>query len=280
MGVGLREESFSPISLRLPAETATVTTYESNMPNTDNCDTEAAQAALLELIKVNQDFRERKNLRNKAKEESAVMKKCESQAETTSPAATVTPPQTIKSTSTVSSTFGDSDAMFSDDDSLLLRYCEESGEVGDTTADLGHKARLSSPPAIEAPAAPRSPENIQGGFESDDSFEFFMSQVDETEVMTTQVTASVHKVDEDKKRPLETFDTNLLGGRSPNSRASKRYKSNDESYGSYRKGSTSLRRIQSSPVIPAEPSQPRLCTQEEIELKKAEAKRRLRKGPK
>lgn len=149
--------------------------------------------------------------------------------------------------------FGDDD-----DDSLLLRCTQEMEE------EISSRARTECKENLKQDGDP--------GFESDDSLELIMSQMDETEFISEKpVKAGSPRKESELKRPLESWNNN--GSQSPTlARSIKRFKSSDD--GIPRKP-IPLRRIQSSPVIPANSGSAALrCSQAEIERKKLEARRR------
>ena len=153
---------------------------------------------------------------------------------------------------------------FSDDDSLLVRCTQEAEGI------------------IPLPVTPRTStlknnlkENLltkcELDFESDDSMDIMMSQIDEKELVARNSPTS-REQESDSKRPLEPLNSNAMT--SPSfSRSIKRFKSSDD--GISPKTSSSLRRVHSSPVIPKETAAARRrCTLVEIERKKHEAKRK------
>ena len=138
----------------------------------------------------------------------------------------------------------DNDSMrFSDDDSLLAR-CAEEVELSQGFA--------STPNMNEA-----AKENLTDGFDSDDSTDMLMSQLDEHEMIAERASTPAHK------EPLGPWNI------SPN--VPRRYKSgNDRTLPKPAPSATAIRRIQSSPVVPMS----RKCDKTEIQKKREEAKRR------
>jgi len=134
--------------------------------------------------------------------------------------------------------------LFSDDDSLLLQATQPTTT---DTVSVGPKAK-----------------NDEVNFESDDSFDIIMSQMDESEILGGQTS----KVEDADAQDCWTWAPDPGGS----SRSTKRFKSNDDR-GRRVAGGTPLRRIQSSPTIPSR-SSGKLCSQLEIEHKRLEAKRR------
>jgi len=258
MGVGVRQEESSPIQLILPVKAATPEYklyYEPKVDTEPPIDTAAAQAAFNDLVALNElfDKNKKKSRKNKVAETSTPSTVlCDNELQQS-------PRISPENTSIVVASESD---MFSDDDDSLLVRCTQ--ELEDLQTQKSSAAQ--SKPSSDENLAIKAEEEI--GFESDDSFDMIMSQMDETELV-------IGKVEEKKslanKRPLGLLDTNTQTS-TPNDRSMKRYKSSD--YGQVRSNSTSLRRVHSSPVIPAETTQQKLCTQAEIERKKYEAKRR------
>jgi len=257
MGVGVHHEESSPIQLILPEKAATPEYklyYEPIVDKEPPIDTAAAQAAFNDLVALNELFDKNKKKSRKT-----------SPAETSTPSTTViqTPRISPENTSTVEASESD---MFSDDDDSLLVRCTQELEDLQTMKSSSTQSKSPSQENLAVKAGEEM------GFESDDSFDMIMSQMDETELVVGKKVEHQYGTN---KRPLGLLDTNAQTFSTPNDRSIKRYKSsNDGQVRNSSSASSSLRRVHSSPVIPAETTQHKLCTQAEIEQKKYEAKRR------
>jgi hypothetical protein len=168
----------------------------------------------------------------------------------------------------------DSSIDFSDDDNSLLVRCTQEAE-GEPAGLRRQEAEAgSSPPGVPVGLRHQDfKENVINEldleFESDDSMEFMMSQMDEKELVSHKPEPS-KKPTADLKRPLEPLNSNGSESSPSSSRSIKRFKSSDDGISSI-SSSSSLRRVHSSPVIPVEATR---CSLSEIERKKHEAKRK------
>ncbi len=256
MGIGVKfgDEDGSPIQpLKLEkVSTPEVKLHCMSRPREAPRETAEAVAAFNDLVELASKLRKRE------------VKKKEEKNKTSTPVIRPVRLNPVETETSSKSELNHESFEFSDDDSLLIRCTQEAEGI------------------IPLPVTPRTSrlknnlkENLlkkcELDFESDDSMDIMMSQIDEKELVARNSPTS-REQETDSKRPLEPLNSNAMT--SPSfSRSIKRFKSSDD--GISPKTSSSLRRVHSSPVIPKETAAARRrCTLEEIERKKHEAKRK------
>lgn len=251
MGIGVPEDdTASPIRPIFPVNTVSTPKLKMQCePRVKiDLDTSDAKAAYNNLLA----FRSKLNIQR--------VTKCESGSSSTGAA------ELSEATATTSVNFSDDD-----DDSLLMR-CVEEFESTQRVAPLTRAEPLIQPEFQHTKE--NCKESPETGFESDESLEYIMTQMDEREIVSGKEGENAKELPGDclqNKNPLDQLDANIVPF-SP--RAIKRYKSSDDGCAK-KKSATPIRRIHSSPVIQPEKEAPlRKCDKAEIERKRMEAKRR------
>jgi len=228
--------------LTIPAEAKVLELPEHDIPK--------AQEALRGIQELNKQFEKRKLEREQSK---AAFEESTSSTTHTNNIDNTVIEQQINYTS---------DA-FSDDDSLLLQCTQEAEQFFLENESHEHRAVKKNPKLDEFE-----------GFESDDSFELLISQMDEKELN------SVSQQNDGKENEAKrAVSTTFPASDTVSSRTIKKLRSNDYDFFKKdecvdRSGATvPFRRIKSAVEGNCERSV-KVCSQEEIERKKAEAKRK------
>ncbi len=172
------------------------------------------------------------------------------------------------------------DISFSDDDSFLV---ECSQALDSLEANFGEKVGAVTVEQRMTPASTACTDIVEP-FGRSDSFDDIMSQLDseQLEMETTTVVEPKDVVKKEQAKPLQplTAPPQMATGRSPGtSKTIKRFKSSDAGIPSKIWGSSigggsvfgPIRRVHSSPAIPAEPPK---CTAAEIDRKRQEARKK------
>jgi len=232
--------------LTLPAEAKVLELPEHDIPK--------AQEALRGIQELNKQFEKRKREREQSK---AAFEESTSSTTHTNNIDNTVIEQQINYTS---------DA-FSDDDSLLLQCTQEAEQLF---------LEKESRDKVVVKKNPRNDLKLDGfeGFESDDSFELLISQMDEKELNSAS-----QQNDGKENEAKREVSTTLPASDTVCSRTIKKFRSNDYDFFKKdecvdRSGATVPFRIIKSAVEGNCERSVKVCSQEEIERKKAEAKRK------